>query len=143
MRLDTTTRYGFRLVANLAKDSGIKSLADISKEEDISRKYLEQIVIKLKNEKIIRGFQGANGGYVLSRSADKIPLIKVYQALENRKHIIFCLDSENPCERSSSCSTIQLWRALDDSLSQVLKSHTVADLVSEKVHFKGPKDESK
>ena len=134
MKLDTTTRYGFRLVANLAAEGELKSLTQIAREEKISRKYLEQIILKLRKKDILKGFKGANGGYILSKPPEDIPLINVYRALEGRKHIIFCL--EKPCKQASNCKTINLWRSMDQSLNSILSEHSVADLINDNIKIK-------
>ena len=136
MKLDTTTRYGFRLVANLAMEDGIKSLSQIAVEEKISRKYLEQIILKLRKKNILKGFKGTKGGYILSKPANEISLLQVYRALEGREHIIYCLNSKESCKKSKTCKTIKLWRCLDQSLNNLLDRHSVADLVNEIIKLK-------
>ena len=130
MRLDTTTRYGFRLITNLAKENEIKSLTQIADEEKISRKYLEQIILKLRKKNIIRGFKGTKGGYILNQPPEKLYLIDIYRALEGREHIIFCLDGRPACKMAKGCKTKKLWQRLDDKITEILSTHTVADLLN-------------
>lgn len=137
MKLDTTTRYGFRLVANIGGDNQVKSLTEVSKQENISRKYLEQIILKLRKNNLIEGHMGIKGGYSLTRSPDKISLYEVYKALSDREHIIYCLDPQDPCKREKGCKTIHLWRCIDSGIIHILKNHTIEDLVKENIKFNG------
>ncbi len=86
IRLSTKGRYGTRLLLNLAQryGDGTRSviLKSISEEEEISIRYLEQIIIPLKLNKIVRSIRGAGGGYTLSRPPDEIRLSEVLRILE-------------------------------------------------------------
>ncbi|MDD3628127.1 MAG: Rrf2 family transcriptional regulator [bacterium] len=141
MKVDTTTRFGFRLLVNLAQVDGIKSLAAISKEENISRKYLEQIILRLRKNDIITGYKGINGGYKLNTDPSKISLFQIYKALEDREHILFCLDDkEPPCKNGKNCKTKKLWKCLDNEIRGTLKKYSLADLINDKKQFNGSGD---
>src|SRR5262249_7382570 len=95
MNLSTRATYGLRLLYQLAKEHGGPplQLREVSEREDISEKYLGQIVILLKSQGIVQAVRGAQGGYYLSRAPALINLLDVIEALEGE---ILPLDEYNP-----------------------------------------------
>jgi len=128
-------------MVNIAQADTIKSLAVISKEENISRKYLEQIILKLRKSGIIIGFKGISGGYKLKIPASKISLFKIYKALEGQDHILFCLDNKQAnCNNQKNCKTNKLWQCLDNDIRKTLNRYSLADLINDKKSFNGSGD---
>jgi Rrf2 family protein len=131
MKLSTRSRYGVRLMTNLAIHYGESPvfLKDIAKDEEISEKYLGQIIIPLKAKGFINTFRGAHGGYVLSKSPEKISLKDLVESLEGSFLSIDCLTDSTNCSRSSQCVTKDVWTKMDRLMSNYLDSITLADLV--------------
>lgn len=131
MRLSTRTRYGIRAVLELAQEPGKGPLQIkiISKRQDISIKYLEQLMTILKLAGLIRSIRGAKGGYVLAKSANQIKLSDVFNALEGSVAIVECIGNENYCARTADCVARGVWVQVQEAIETVLCSMTLQDLV--------------
>ncbi|MBM3707938.1 MAG: Rrf2 family transcriptional regulator [Actinobacteria bacterium] len=134
MRISTRSRYGTRLMINLAEKyhKGFSFLKDIAREECISEKYLSQIVIPLRVAGLLTGSRGASGGYVLAKSPSDITVKEIVEALEGDLCIIDCTLNENTCERSGSCVSKGIWDDLSLKITEFLNTITLEDLVRTK-----------
>lgn len=115
MRYSTRTRYGLRLLVNLASrpaDSCVQ-LAEIARDEGISVKYLEQIVRALRPSGILRSIRGARGGYALARPASEVFMDVMVEYLEGHIAPVDCLYADAPCPRQNTCSTRAFWLEMD------------------------------
>jgi Rrf2 family protein len=131
MKLSTRTRYGVRLMLDLAQKhgSGPVLLKDIAKEEVLSEKYLSLIVLPLKASGLIKALRGASGGYTLSRDPAEITLKEVVESLEGKIFLVDCVPDPKSCTRSRVCATRDIWQIVADKMTEVLESMTLADLV--------------
>ncbi|NCO24655.1 MAG: hypothetical protein COZ07_02950 [Candidatus Infernicultor aquiphilus] len=132
MRLSTRARYGTRFMLELALnfDQGNIFLKDIAKKEEISEKYLSQLVIPLKASGLISSSRGAHGGYRLAKSLSQITLKDIIQVLEGNLSLVECVKNPSVCSRVSKCVTRDIWEKLDETISGVLSSVTLEDLVN-------------
>ncbi|MBN2483263.1 MAG: Rrf2 family transcriptional regulator [Candidatus Omnitrophica bacterium] len=130
MKISTRTRYGARLMVVLGLHYGKAPvyLKNIAKEENISEKYLTQIIIPLKSAGLINSFRGAHGGYVLARHPDSISFKEIVETLEGGLNIVECVSSPDECRRISRCVTRDLWCNLGEVISETLQDTTVGDL---------------
>ncbi len=132
MKLSTRTRYGVRAILELAlnNDKGPLPLKIIAQRQDISLKYLEQLMAILRTTGFVKSLRGARGGYVLAKAANQIKLSDVFGALEGPSAItVECLDDESYCARTSDCVTRQVWAEVQEAIMGVLESVTLQDLV--------------
>jgi Rrf2 family protein len=131
MRISTRTRYGVRFLLELAarQEKGAVFMKDIAKTQEISVKYLSQIVIELKSAGIINGFRGAHGGYVLSRDASEITLKGIVAVLEGDLKLVECTRDTKSCSRAALCASQEVWLKLEDVIAETLEGITLADLV--------------
>ena len=133
IRLSTKGRYGTRLMLNLAtrytEDGDAIILKSISKEEGISIRYLEQIIIPLKINKLVRSIRGAGGGYTLARDPTRINLREILHALEGSCCLVECVEEPDTCERQPLCSTYEVWKEATLLLKNYFEGITLADLV--------------
>lgn len=130
MKVNTKSRYALRMLIDLAKafpDHAIL-LKDIAQSEDISEKYLSQIVISLKKAGIITTFSGAHSGYILCKSPEEILMKDIFEIFEGIS-IIECLDNEDFCGKQAHCLSIRFWGKLNDSINKVLETTTLQDLI--------------
>lgn len=139
MRISTRARYGTRLMLELALFYGKEPvfLKDIAKNEEISEKYLSQIIIPLKASGLVNSFRGARGGYVLARPPSEINLKDIVEILEGGLELLDCVGNSSVCSRVSRCVTRDIWSLLGQTISQTLGSITLEDLVkmhNEKEH---------
>lgn len=133
MKLSTRARYGTRFLIHLAKrhEDGFIQLCEIAKEEGISPKYLEQIVIPLKKVRLVVSARGAGGGYRLSRNPKEIKMGEVVAVLEGGRGIIECIAKPESCSSAGACLSRPLWELLSESMTDKLNSITLDDLIKE------------
>jgi len=131
MRISTRSRYGTRLMLELALNYGNEPvfLKDIAKNEEISEKYLSQIIIPLKAKGLVTSFRGMNGGYVLARPPSQITIREIVELLEGKLELLNCIGNPSTCSRVSICATRDIWDLLGEKISQTLESVTLEDLV--------------
>ncbi len=136
MKFSTRTRYGLRFLVYLARQDRQRyvQLNEISEKEEISQKYLEQIIRLLRPSGILHSQRGARGGYALGRDSAEITLEEVFTYLEGDLRPINCLEPETPgCPKMAECSTIEMWKEFETHIRSFLKSHTLKDLASREV----------
>ena len=131
MKLSTRTRYGLRAVIELAENHGKGPLQIrvIAKQQDISAKYLEQLMAILKSAGLVRSIRGSKGGYVLAKAPNQIKLSDVFNCLEGPVTTVECVENESFCERVADCVARQVWIQVQDAVKDVLQSITLQDLV--------------
>lgn len=135
MKLSSKSRYGTRLMLDLAKHYGGEfiQLKEIAGRQGISLKYLEQIMIPLKKAKYVKGVRGAKGGYKLSKAPEKITVGEIVAVLESGSPVTECSENPEVCERSESCPTRVLWKEAADALFERLNTVSLADLLKRKM----------
>jgi Rrf2 family protein len=134
MKLSTRSRYGTRLMIDLAEHgfNNFVQLKDVAKRQGISLKYLEQIVIPLKKANYLVSARGAGGGYKLARPAEEITIGEIVALLEGGKSIAHCSAKPDVCERAPSCLTRNLWMETAEVLFSKLNSVTLSSLIGGK-----------
>jgi Rrf2 family protein len=140
MKLSTRSRYGTRLLLDLAEHGSEKfvQLKDVSKRQGISLKYLEQIVIPLKKANYLVSARGAGGGYRLARSPGHITVGEIVALVEGGNSITHCATKPEVCDRAQSCLTRNLWVQTGEALFEKLNSVTLSDLIKNKEKMIGP-----
>ena len=137
MKVSTNGRYALRLMVDLGINGGEDkyiSLKDISARQNISIKYLEQIVTPLHRAGLVRSIRGAQGGYRLSRSPEKYTAGEILRAIEGSFAPIACLETEvNECERYKECATVGFWEGMYKVISDYVDSVTLKQLIDEHV----------
>jgi len=131
MKLSTRSRYGTRLMIDLAEHGFDKfvQLKDVSSRQGISLKYLEQIVIPLRKAKYLVSARGAGGGYRLAKSPGEITVGEIVALLEGGNRITDCAANPEVCDRAGSCLTRNLWIETAEVLFGKLNSVTLSDLI--------------
>lgn len=131
MRISTKGRYALRLMLDLAEAEGGKpmSIKEISKRENISDKYLEQIIAILNTAGFVRSIRGAQGGYVLKRLPGEYTVGMILRLTEGSLAPVACVEEETDCQRMEICPTVKVWRRLNDAINGVVDHITLADLV--------------
>jgi Rrf2 family cysteine metabolism transcriptional repressor len=131
MKLSTKARYGLRAVIEIARQFGgaPSKRKDVAVAQDISDSYLENILIVLKNSKIIETTRGANGGYVLCRHPSEITVLEVVDALEGPLNLVECVDSPESCKKSDSCCTRDIWKMMSESWKSTLDKISLQDVI--------------
>lgn len=135
MKISTRGRYALRLLVDLAehRDEGFVALKDVAKRQDISKKYLEQIVSVLNKPGILKTNRGYQGGYQLAKAPEKYTVGDILRITEGGLAPVACLDQEeNMCERSSFCATLFIWEGLYKVVNNYLDSITLQDILNHK-----------
>jgi Rrf2 family protein len=131
MKLSTRSRYGTRLVLDMAQHFGSEpiQLGEIARRQSISLKYLEQIIRPLKSANYIKSFRGSKGGHMLTRHPRQITVGEIVALLEGTSSLVHCAVDPTRCDRVDECLTRFVWveasRAMFDRLNQI----TFADLI--------------
>ena len=135
IRLSTKGRYGTRLMLNLAQHHGNGTraiiLKDISNEEGISIRYLEQIIIPLKINRLVKSIRGAGGGYILGRDPADIKLSEILHALEGNCCLVECAEDPDYCEKIDTCPTFEIWKGATEMLKAYFDRITLKDIVAQ------------
>lgn len=137
MKVNTKTRYGIRAILELAlkkPGNGIYQ-KDISRNQDISYKYLDQIIAGLKSAGLITSLSGKKSGYMLTREPDKINTYDIYTAFNSSLSVVDCLSNHGICLREESCAARSFWEGLNKVVVEYLKSKTVNDLLTDQVEL--------
>ena len=134
MKISTRGRYGTRMMLDLAAhhDQGPTPLREIAKRQDLSVKYLEQLIIPLKAAGYIRSVRGARGGYTLARKPDKISVGQIIKVLEGGLSLVDCVEDPKVCEREKNCPTREIWLRMSERLMEELSSLTLRDVLDAK-----------
>ena len=132
MKLSTKTRYGTRMILDMAErySNGAIQLGEIANRQNISLKYLEQIIRPLKKAGFIKSFRGAKGGHMLTKAPEEITVGEIVAILEGGDTLIHCDKNPAECERVDSCLTRYLWVEAASAMFQRLSAITFADLLS-------------
>ena len=132
MKISTKGRYSLRMLIDLAehRNEGYVSLKDISERQNISKKYLEQIVTLLNRPDILHSNRGHQGGYMLANDPDKYTVGQILRITEKGLHTVSCLEHEkNKCEWSGTCKTLPVWQGLEKVINEYLDGITLQDII--------------
>ena|SRR5690606_6675169 len=131
MRLTTKGRYAVTAMLDLAlhADRGPISLSDISKRQEISLSYLEQLFSKLRQNELVKSVRGPGGGYRLSRGADEIFVAQIIDAVNESIDATSCGGKGN-CQKGQVCLTHYLWCDLSEQIHNFLSGISLAGLVA-------------
>lgn len=132
MRISTKGRYALRMLVYLAahEEDGFVSLKEVAEMQNISKKYLEQIVPMLNKGGLLRTNRGNRGGYMLAKRADECTVGDILRATEGNLAPVSCLEyAENDCPRADDCATLYIWEGLYKTVSDYLDSITLQDIL--------------
>jgi Rrf2 family protein len=105
-------------------------LRDISADERISIRYLEQIIIPLKINRLVKSIRGAGGGYTLARKPEDIKLSEILHALEGNCCLVECVEDESFCDYIETCTTFEIWKNATELLKAYFDGITLKDIVA-------------
>lgn len=131
MKLSTKSRYGLRILVQIAAESETKTAVKgkaVAASQNISEAYLEQIMIPLKNAGFVKTVRGCNGGYALNRKAENITVLDVIELFEGKMQLVKCVGEENACERAGICTVSAVWEHLSEIIRNEASRITLAEL---------------
>jgi Rrf2 family iron-sulfur cluster assembly transcriptional regulator len=131
MKLSTRSRYGARILVDLARHQGEGpvQIGEISKRQDISVKYLEQLIRPLKKARLVSSVRGPKGGHMLAENPAKITLGQVVRLFEGQSELVECISYPDTCPMSDDCQVRLAWKDATMVLYKKLDSTTIADLI--------------
>ena len=132
MKLSTRSRYGTRILVDLARhhDQGPVQIGEISKRQDISVKYLEQLIRPLKQANLVTSVRGPKGGHLLAKNPQDITLSQIVRLFEGQSELVECISHPEKCSMSEDCQVRLAWQDATRVLYEKLDSTTIADLVN-------------
>ncbi len=133
MKISTKGRYALRMLLDLAvrQEQGYISLKEVAERQNISKKYLEQIVPMLNRSGILRTNRGNKGGYMLAKPANVLTVGEILRATEGSLAPVACLEYEvNDCPRAEECATLYIWEGLYKAVQDYLDGITLQDILN-------------
>jgi len=130
MKLSTKGRYGTRAMLDLAIHQSEEpvNVKGIAERQGVSRRYLEQLMVRLTSRGLVRPVRGRSGGFVLARSPSQITVAEVVEALEGRINIVECVEDSSICERAPLCVTREIWEEVSQAIARHLGQITLEDM---------------
>lgn len=132
MKISTKGRYALRLMLDLAvyNTGEPVSLKDVARRQEISEKYLEQIISMLNKAGFVRSIRGAQGGYMLTRDPAEYTVGSILRLTEGDLAPVSCVGTGNTvCDRKAGCVTVRIWEMISDAVNGVVDHVTLADMV--------------
>ena len=132
MKISTKGRYALRMMLDLAmySEGGPVCLKDVARRQQISDKYLEQIIATLNKAGYVRSVRGAQGGYLLKKDPAEYTVGMILRLTEGDLAPVGCVGAEKEeCERKEGCVTIRIWQQINDAVNQVVDNITLADML--------------
>ncbi len=131
MKISTKGRYALRVMIDLAMNDHGKyiSLKEISTRQEISNKYLEQIISLLNKAGYLETARGNMGGYRLAKKPKEYTVGDILRATEGDLAPIYCLTEEGECNKQKKCRTYSFWKGLDNVINEYIDSKTLEDLI--------------
>jgi Rrf2 family protein len=135
MKISTRTRYGVRAMLEIANGGITKGVfqKDIALNQQLSNKYLDQIIHSLKTANLICDVRGKKSGYVLTREAKDITIYDIHRAFESEISFVDCMSGNFICERQGKCNARKFWSGLNTLVVAYFKSVTLEDMLNGKV----------
>ena len=135
MLISTKGRYGVMIMVYLAENdnTGHKNLKEIAASQDLSEKYLEQIINPLTKAGLLTSFRGAQGGYALAKAPSEIAVGDILRILEGSLAPVYCVaENGETCNKLNSCNSVVVWKKIKDAIDNVVDNMTLNDLIEDK-----------
>ncbi|MCI9123809.1 MAG: Rrf2 family transcriptional regulator [Eubacterium sp.] len=139
MRISTKGRYALRMMLDLGLHNTGKPIRvkEIAARQEISDKYLEQIVAVLNKAGYVRSVRGPQGGYLLTRPAEEYTVGMILRLTEGSLAPVECLDDMGECDKSDDCITLLVYQKMNEAVNNVIDHITLADLIGWKLQKEG------
>ena len=130
MKISTKGRYALRIMIDLAMnvDKGPIRVKDIASRQNISEKYLEQIIALFNKAGYVKSVRGAQGGYLLTKEPTEYTVGMILRLAEGSIAPASCVDAED-CDKKGACVSAMLWQKMNDAVNEVVDNTTLQDLV--------------
>ncbi len=130
MKITTRGRYAVMALVSLAGASrgNPVTLKDISRQEDISELYLQQLFARLRRRNLVKSVRGPGGGFILARRPSEITIGEIIRAAEGKNTRVGCRSSGRKCGMIERCKTQNMWDSLEERIDEFLDSITIEHL---------------
>lgn len=131
MKLSTRSRYGTRILLELARSGGEApvQVSKISRRQEIPLKYLEQLIRILKKAELVTSIRGPKGGHKLAKPPESITLGQIVRLFEGQAYLVECVSSPEKCRISDECKVREAWKEATGVLYERLDAISIADLL--------------
>lgn len=131
MKISTKGRYALRIMIDLAMnvDKGPIRVKDIASRQDISEKYLEQIIAMFNKAGYVKSIRGAQGGYLLTKEPTEYTVGMILRLAEGSIAPASCVDGTDGCDKKGACVSAMLWEKMNNAVNEVVDNTTLQDLV--------------
>ena len=140
MKVSTKGRYALRVMIDLAVNNtgAFIPLRDIADRQDITIKYLEQIILQLNRAGYLKSHRGNSGGYKLAKSPAEYKIGDILRATEGSLAPVSCIDDcPNECSRSPACASLYFWEGLNRVIQEYVDGVTLEQLVEKQKEMSG------
>jgi Rrf2 family protein len=136
MKLSTRSRYGTRIVLELARHYGGKptQVSEIARIQQIPVKYLEQLIRTLKQADLIKSVRGSKGGHQLNERPDKITVGQIVRLFEGQTDLVQCVSLPEKCQRAEECRVREVWKEATEAMYEKLDAITIEDLICDQLN---------
>lgn len=138
MKLSTRSRYGTRIIMELARRDGAKPIqvSEIARVQQIPVKYLEQLIRTLKQAGFITSVRGSKGGHQLARPPESITIGRLVRLFEGQTDLVACVSAPEQCAKAEECRVRAVWIEATEAMYDKLDAVTIADLICEPINTK-------
>ncbi len=135
MKITTKCRYGIRALVEIGNNYPKRPTTrrEISRNQELDDSYLENILLDLKSNDIVRSIRGAKGGFVLNKPPETITLLDIVESLQGEIVPSKCVTDPDSCKRASNCVTRPVWVRMQQAQKNVLETVTIQDLLNEEL----------
>ncbi len=139
MKISTKIRYGVRAMLELASHygEGPIELKEIAEKEDISLKYLEQVIIPIRTAGYVKSVRGSKGGYILAKPPSEIFLSDLVETLDGPVDLVECINNPSACLKIPYCVTRDIWKEVSEAICHIFRSITLEEMVRRKREKEG------
>jgi Rrf2 family protein len=133
MKLSTRSRYGTRIIMELARRNEEKPIqvSEIARVQQIPVKYLEQLIRTLKKAGLITSVRGSKGGHQLDRPPESITIGQLVRLFEGQTDLVACVSAPEQCLKAEECRVRAIWMEATEAMFEKLDAVTIADLICE------------
>lgn len=139
MKIPTKIRYGLRFLLDVAEHGaqGVVTLREASQRQNISQKYLWQVVAPLKSAGLIIAERGKDGGFRLARGPGEVTILDVYKAMEGECALVGCVASQEFCPRDEHCVVREIWAEISRGLGDLMHGYSLEDILRREQRKRG------
>ncbi|NVL91103.1 MAG: Rrf2 family transcriptional regulator [Desulfobacterales bacterium] len=131
MKLSTRSRYGTRMVLDMAKhyNEGPIQIGEIAQRVNVSVKYLEQLIIPLKKADYVKSVRGPKGGHMLKKAPNETTIGEIVNVLEGGINLSECVENPDVCDKSKDCLARGIWEGATKAMYDKLNSMTLSEMI--------------